>query len=97
MSTKQLTGLHRNHDRPLRSSLYARRCKRLQNSALFIEEGIISAVSSRAQQEIPKNATVVDLTRDVAEAILAPVSSIFTCTAALDSMSCVPRPPSCRI
>jgi N-acetylglucosamine-6-phosphate deacetylase len=39
---------------------------------VFIEDGIISAVSSRAQQEIPKNATVVDLTRDLADAILAP-------------------------
>jgi N-acetylglucosamine-6-phosphate deacetylase len=44
----------------------------VQNSLVFIEDGIISAVSSRAQQEIPKNATVVDLTRDFAGAILAP-------------------------
>src|ERR1700691_2312286 len=44
----------------------------VQHSLVFIEDGIISAVSSRAQQEIPKNATVVDLTRDFAGAILAP-------------------------
>jgi N-acetylglucosamine-6-phosphate deacetylase len=40
---------------------------------LFIEDGLISAVSSRAQQEIPKNATVIDLAADgPAEAILTP-------------------------
>jgi len=39
---------------------------------LFIEDGLISAVSSRAQQEIPKNATVIDLSHDLPEAILAP-------------------------
>jgi N-acetylglucosamine-6-phosphate deacetylase len=40
----------------------------IRNPLLFIEEGFISAVSSRAQQEIPKNATVIDL----ADGILAP-------------------------
>ena len=44
----------------------------IQNPLLFIEDGLISAVSSRAQQEIPSNATVVDLTKDFADAILAP-------------------------
>lgn len=39
---------------------------------LFIEDGVISAVTSRAQTEIPSNATVVDLTKDFAGAILAP-------------------------
>src|SRR6202790_4933741 len=42
------------------------------NPLLFIEDGGISAVSSRAQQEIPKNATVIDFTRDLPDAILAP-------------------------
>jgi len=42
------------------------------NPLLFIEDGRISAVSSRAQQEIPKNATVIDFTRDLPDAILAP-------------------------
>ena len=42
------------------------------NPLVFIEDGIISAVSSRAQQEIPKNATVVDLAHDSPDAILAP-------------------------
>ena len=44
----------------------------IQNPLLFIEDGLISAVTSRAQTEIPSNATVVDLTKDFAGAILAP-------------------------
>ena len=44
----------------------------IQNPLLFIEDGLISAVSSRAEQEIPHHATVLDLTKDVAGAILAP-------------------------
>jgi N-acetylglucosamine-6-phosphate deacetylase len=40
----------------------------IQNPLLFIEDGLISAVSSRDQQEIPKSATAVDL----ADGILAP-------------------------
>src|ERR1700722_10416683 len=44
----------------------------IQDPLLFIEDGLISAVSSRAQKEIPQNATVVDLTKDFAGAILAP-------------------------
>jgi N-acetylglucosamine-6-phosphate deacetylase len=40
----------------------------IQNPLLFIEEGIVSAVSSRAEQEVPSTATVVDL----GDAILAP-------------------------
>jgi N-acetylglucosamine-6-phosphate deacetylase len=40
---------------------------------LCIEDGLISSVTSRSQQEIPKNATVIDLAADgLAEAILAP-------------------------
>src|ERR1700723_3018867 len=42
------------------------------NPLLFIEDGRISGVSSRAPQEIPKNATVIDFTRDLPDAILAP-------------------------
>lgn len=42
------------------------------NPLLFIEDGRISAVSSRAEREIPKNATVIDFTRDIPDAILAP-------------------------
>jgi N-acetylglucosamine-6-phosphate deacetylase len=42
------------------------------NPLLFIEDGRISAVSWRAEQEIPKNATVIDFTRDLPDAILAP-------------------------
>ena len=44
----------------------------IQNPLLFIEDGLISAVTSRAQTEIPSNATVVNLTKDFAGAILAP-------------------------
>jgi|HubBroStandDraft_6_1064221.scaffolds.fasta_scaffold00010_78 N-acetylglucosamine-6-phosphate deacetylase len=44
----------------------------IQNPLLFIEDGLISAVSSRAQQDVPKNATVIDLNHDLAGAILAP-------------------------
>jgi len=39
---------------------------------LFIEDGLISVVSSRAEREIPKNATVIDFSRDFPDAILAP-------------------------
>src|SRR5271166_2431677 len=44
----------------------------IQNPFLLIEDGLISAVSSRAEQEIPNHATVVDLTENLAGAILAP-------------------------
>jgi N-acetylglucosamine-6-phosphate deacetylase len=45
----------------------------IQSPILFIEDGLISAVSSRAQQEIPRNAKVIDLTnQDPGDAILAP-------------------------
>ena len=45
----------------------------IQNPLLFIEDGVISAVSSRAEQEVPKNATVIDLASEgLADAILAP-------------------------
>jgi N-acetylglucosamine-6-phosphate deacetylase len=40
----------------------------IQDPLLFIEDGLVSAVSSRAQQEVPKNAAVVDL----GDAILVP-------------------------
>ncbi len=40
---------------------------------LFIEDGVISAVSSRAAREIPTHATLIDLAHDgLADAILAP-------------------------
>jgi N-acetylglucosamine-6-phosphate deacetylase len=45
----------------------------IKDPLLFIEDGLISAVSSRAQREIPKNATVIDLASDgLADAVLAP-------------------------
>lgn len=39
---------------------------------LFIEDGRISAISSRADCEFPQNATVIDFTRDFPGSILAP-------------------------
>src|ERR1700683_2872947 len=40
---------------------------------VFIEDGRVSAVSSRSQREIPKNATVINLANDgLGDAILAP-------------------------
>jgi N-acetylglucosamine-6-phosphate deacetylase len=45
----------------------------IKDPLLFIEDGLISAVSSRAERDIPKNAMVIDLASDgLAEAILAP-------------------------
>ncbi len=42
------------------------------NPLLFIEDGLIASISSRAEQEIPNAATVVDFNRDYPHAILAP-------------------------
>jgi len=47
----------------------------IENPLVFIEDGIISAVSSRAEQEVPRNATVINFTNstdDLGGAILAP-------------------------
>jgi N-acetylglucosamine-6-phosphate deacetylase len=44
----------------------------IQDPLLFIEDGLISAVSSRAQKEIPTHAKVLDFTKDFPGAILAP-------------------------
>src|SRR5580658_9096864 len=51
----------------------------IRNPLVFIEDGLISAISSRDQREIPKHATVIDLAGDSAhggqadaDAILAP-------------------------
>ncbi|MGC2536132.1 MAG: hypothetical protein WA350_05075, partial [Candidatus Sulfotelmatobacter sp.] len=42
------------------------------NPLVFIEDGFISTVSSQAEREIPKNATLIDFTRDSGDSILAP-------------------------
>ncbi|MGB7602020.1 MAG: N-acetylglucosamine-6-phosphate deacetylase [Candidatus Sulfotelmatobacter sp.] len=42
------------------------------NPLLFIEDGLIASISSRAEQEIPNAATVVDFARDFPHPILAP-------------------------
>lgn len=44
----------------------------IANPLLLIDEGRIVAVSSRAEQPIPNNATVIDFTCDFPDAILAP-------------------------
>jgi len=44
----------------------------IQNPLVFIEDGVISEVSSRDRREVPGNASEIDLRRDVADAILAP-------------------------
>jgi N-acetylglucosamine-6-phosphate deacetylase len=44
----------------------------LLDALVFVEDGVISAVSSRAEREVPQNASVIDFTRDLPDAILAP-------------------------
>lgn len=44
----------------------------IQKPLVFIEDGIISSISSREQKEIPRHAEVVDLTKDFPDAVLAP-------------------------
>jgi N-acetylglucosamine-6-phosphate deacetylase len=46
--------------------------KEIADPLLFIEDGRISAVTSQAEREIPKNAEVIDFTREFPDAILAP-------------------------
>jgi N-acetylglucosamine-6-phosphate deacetylase len=44
----------------------------IRNPLLFIEDGRVSAVSSRAEREVPANATIIDFTRDFPGSILIP-------------------------
>ena len=44
----------------------------IQKPLLFIEDGLIAAIASRAEREIPGNATLIDLTTHIPDAILAP-------------------------
>jgi len=44
----------------------------VENPLVFIEDGLISEVSSRLQREVPGTATEVDLTKDFPDAILSP-------------------------
>jgi N-acetylglucosamine-6-phosphate deacetylase len=44
----------------------------INDPLVFIEDGLVSELSSRAQREVPANATEIDLTRDFPDAILAP-------------------------
>src|SRR5271166_3273021 len=56
----------------LRAHLLYTPLEELMNPLVFIEDGFISAVSSQGEVEIPKNATVIDFTRESRDAILAP-------------------------
>ena len=70
----------------------------IKDPLLFIEDGLVSAVSSRAQREIPKNAKVIDLTNDaLAESILAPGFVDIHMHGGAGVTSCGPRPASCRV
>jgi N-acetylglucosamine-6-phosphate deacetylase len=44
----------------------------IENPLLFVEDGLISGVSTRAQGEIPGNATVINLADELGDVILAP-------------------------
>src|SRR5271169_385677 len=45
----------------------------VQNALLFIEDGLISAISSRVERELPKNATVIDLASEgFADTVVVP-------------------------
>jgi N-acetylglucosamine-6-phosphate deacetylase len=44
----------------------------IHDPLVFIDDSLITEVSSRVRREIPKNATEIDLTHDFAAAILAP-------------------------
>jgi N-acetylglucosamine-6-phosphate deacetylase len=46
--------------------------KEILNPLLFIEDGIVSAISSRGEQAVPGNAKVVDVRKDFGGEILAP-------------------------
>jgi N-acetylglucosamine-6-phosphate deacetylase len=46
--------------------------KEIHDPLVFIEDGFISEVSSRALREVPENATEIDLTGDAGDAFLAP-------------------------
>jgi N-acetylglucosamine-6-phosphate deacetylase len=46
--------------------------KEILDPLLFIEDGIVSAISSRAEQAVPGNAKVVDVRKDFGGEILAP-------------------------
>ncbi len=44
----------------------------VQNPLVFIDDGLISSISSRDEKEVRANAEVIDLTKDFPDAILAP-------------------------
>jgi N-acetylglucosamine-6-phosphate deacetylase len=42
------------------------------NPLVFVEDGVVSAISARDSREIPRNASVIDFTTEIPESILAP-------------------------
>lgn len=44
----------------------------ISNPLVFVEDGVVAAVSTRDQREIPRDATVIDLGKELPEGILAP-------------------------
>jgi N-acetylglucosamine-6-phosphate deacetylase len=44
----------------------------IENPLVFVEDGIVSGIFSRSAREIPRNATVIDLSREYGDAILSP-------------------------
>jgi N-acetylglucosamine-6-phosphate deacetylase len=56
----------------LRAQLLYTPQEEIQHPLVFIEDGLISELSSRAQREVPANATEIDFTKNFPNAILAP-------------------------
>jgi N-acetylglucosamine-6-phosphate deacetylase len=56
----------------LRAQLLYTPQEEIEHPLVFIEDGIISQLSSRTQRDIPANATEIDLTHEFPGAILAP-------------------------
>jgi len=44
----------------------------IENPLVFVEDGIVTGVFSETAREIPRNATVIDLSREYPDAVLAP-------------------------
>jgi N-acetylglucosamine-6-phosphate deacetylase len=44
----------------------------IRNALVFVEDGFISELSSRDERDLPKNASVIDLTRDLADSVVVP-------------------------
>src|SRR6202166_549951 len=56
----------------LRPNLLYTPQEELENPLVFVEDGIVTGVFSETAREIPRNANVIDLSREYPDAILAP-------------------------